>query len=106
MIPAGTHCQAWLSNTRHVPGVVEHVAPGRRGRLDAEAEVAEAGLEEHDGRDAEARVDEQRRDRVREDVRDDDRPVADADDPGGDDVVRLAQLQELRRARSGTGPSR
>ena len=53
---------------RDDPRLLDEVAPARRRRLHAQAEVAEAGLEDDHGGDPERREDDQRRDDVGQDV--------------------------------------
>ena len=62
-----------------VPARRDHVSPGRRGRLHAEPQEREAGLE-HDGvADAERRGDDHRGQRVRQDVAPQDSTARDAE---------------------------
>ena len=63
----GAATSTWL-------GVEDHAAPGRRRRLDAEAEEREAGLEQDHVAHAEGRRDEERAGRVREEVTEDNPP--------------------------------
>src|SRR4029078_704658 len=54
----------------------QQVAPARRRRLDAQSEEREAGLGEDVRRNEDGRVDDDRRDEVRKEVRAHDSPVA------------------------------
>ena len=75
------------------PGVADHAvgafldedAPGGVGRLDAEAEEAEDGFEEHDGGDGEGGVDDDGAEGVGDEVAEDDAAVAKAEAAGGFD---------------------
>ena len=75
------------------------------GRLDAEAEEREAGLEQDRVRDAERRDDGQRPDDVRQQVAAEDRPVAHADHARGRDELRFAQRQDLAANDAGQSPA-
>src|SRR5438045_6859728 len=64
----------------HVRGrVVQHVAPRRRGRLYPQPEERERALGDDRGADAERPRDDDGRDRVRQDMAEDDPPIARAD---------------------------
>src|SRR5205823_10261653 len=76
-------------------GIVEEVSPTRRGRLHSQTKVAQRRLEKDIRGYSDARVDEQRRDRVRKHVAQKDRAIFDAQNPGRYDEVGLAQLQDL-----------
>src|SRR5439155_1393345 len=74
-----------------VAGVEEEPAPGRDVRREAEAEERERGLGEDRAADTDRRGDEHRRQRVREDVAEDDASVTVADAPRGLDELLLLE---------------
>src|SRR5207244_3553447 len=76
-------------------GIVEEVAPAGRGRLHPQAEVAQRRLQKDVRGHRDARVHEQRRDRVRKNVAQEDRAILDSQDPRRNDEVGLAQLPDL-----------
>src|SRR6266850_5776867 len=81
----------------HVGGrVVQHVAPRRRGWLDAQAEERERALGDDRATDTERTGDDDRRERVGEDVPEDDPAVARADAARGLDELALLERQERR----------
>src|SRR5437867_13257486 len=75
--------------------VGEHVAPGCGGRLHAETEVGERGLDKDDVANLQGGGDDQGRGGIGQDVAQNDAPVAGADHAGGLDVVAHPNGQEL-----------
>jgi hypothetical protein len=88
---------------QHVPplrvevlgGVRDHPAPARGRRGDAHPEERERRLEQDRLRDEQARVDDDRRGQVRQDLAEDDATVRGAERARGEHELALAQRQHL-----------
>ena len=81
--------------------LVEVATPGGRRRLHAHAEVAQARLREHRESEAERRLDDERRRRVRHDVANHDSRVRRAERARGEHVVAFAQREHLAAGQPG-----
>jgi hypothetical protein len=87
-------------------GVGDLLAPRRRARGHADAQIGQRRLEQDVGRDDERRVDDQRGDEVREDLPVHDPGVGRAHRPRGLDELALAQRQHLAADDAGdVGPA-
>src|ERR671930_104039 len=73
----------------------DHLAPARLRRIDADAEKRERRLEQDVLRDHQRRVDDDRRDEVRQDLAEQDRSIARAGSSGCLDELLLAQGEDL-----------
>ena len=78
------------------PHLRQQVAPARRRQFDPDPEERDAGLEQDVHRDQQRRVDDRRRQHVRDDVLAQDVRVVGADHLGRVDELTRAQLRDLR----------
>src|SRR5436309_5738680 len=78
-----------------VPTLADHHAPLRRRRLGAEADETEPGRRDDRRAHVEARLDEQRRDRVRQEMASEDPPRRRPDAPRRLDVLAASECEEL-----------
>src|SRR5688572_18615852 len=81
--------------------VVEHVSPRWSRRLDPEAEERQRALRDDRRRDSECRRDDDRRERIRQDVAEDDPLVARSDRARRLDELAVLQRQEARADKTG-----
>ena len=77
----------------HREGLLEHVAPGWSGRLNADADEAERRFGEHGVAHTEGALDDHRGEAVGQDVAQDDAPMAEAEGFGGLNESPLADLK-------------
>ena len=95
MSPAGIHIQGHGLHDREVRGLLEHRAPARSRQLHAESEKGEPRLHEDGIGHVERRADDDGAEGVGQEVRKDDRPVADAETPVRLYELPLAEVEEL-----------
>ena len=77
-----------------LPALVQHHAPGRRGRLRREAEERERALGEHGPRQCQAHLHDERGQKVRDDVPEDDAGARGPDGARGLDEVTCLEGQD------------
>src|SRR5712692_9564007 len=98
----GEDREQWVQGKK-VLRLLQHEPPGGIGRLRAEPEIGQARFGQDRHREARRRLDDERRERVRQDMPGDETAVAGAQGPRGDDELPLAELEEAGARQPGEG---